>query len=70
VDLFFITLLESEVCRLITVLFAAKLDLFLVFKLLFHERRIFMLGEMDPLELAPSTKLPPTLPNHVSHMSC
>jgi len=69
VDLFFITLLESEICSIITVLFAAKLDFFVVFKLLFHERRIGILGEMDSLELAPSTK-PPRLPNHVSHMSC
>jgi len=69
VDLFSITLLESEIRGIITVLFAAKLYSFVVFKLLFHERRIGMLGEMDPLELAPPTK-PPRLPNHVSHMSC
>jgi hypothetical protein len=61
VDLFFITLLESEICSVITVLFATKLDCFVVFKILFHERRIGMLGEMDPLDLAPSTKPPACL---------
>jgi hypothetical protein len=61
VDLFFITPLESEICSIITVLFAAKLGFFVVFKLLFHERRIGMLGEMDPLELAPSNPPPPAL---------
>jgi len=61
VDLFSIALLESEILGIITVLFAAKLYFFVVFKLLFHERRIGMLGEMDPLELAPPTKPPACL---------
>jgi hypothetical protein len=61
VGLFFITILESGICSIITVLFATKLDFFVVFKLLFHERRIDMPGEMDPLELAPSTKPPACL---------
>jgi hypothetical protein len=56
VDLFSITLLESEICGIMTVLFAAKLDFFVVFKLLFHERKMFMLREMDTLDLAPPTK--------------
>jgi hypothetical protein len=59
VDLFFMTLLESEICSIITVLFAAKLDFFVVFKLLFHERRIGILGEMDSLKLAPHPQSPP-----------
>jgi hypothetical protein len=54
-------LLESEICSIITVLFAAKLDFFVVFKLLFHERMIGIPGEMDTLELAPSTKPPACL---------
>ena len=61
VDLFFIILLESEICSIITMIFAAKLDSFVVFKLLFHEGRIGIPGEMDTLELAPSTKPPACL---------
>lgn len=56
VDLFSITLLEPEICGIMAVLFAAKLDFFVVFKLLFHERKMFMLREMDTLDLAPPTK--------------
>jgi hypothetical protein len=60
VELFFITLLESDICSILTVLFTAKLDFFVVFKLLFHER-IGKLGEMGLLELAPSTRPPACL---------